>query len=85
MLDFRIIHDGKHWIADKGALVARGRTLEELDRNLAEILAGPAGRRFGVGDAKEIDVRMTFDNVTIPEWMRQYSNHYFNRIVTLSL
>ncbi len=81
MLDFRIIHDGTHWIADKGTLVVRGRTLEELDRSLAAVV----GEHFDVGDAAEIDVRMTFDNVTIPEWMRQYSNHYFNRIVTLSL
>jgi hypothetical protein len=81
MLDFRIIHDGKHWIAERDGCAARGRTLAELDSALAEVV----GRHFDLEGQTEVDVRMTFDNVTIPEWIRQYANHYFNRVVTLSL
>lgn len=81
MLDFRIIHDGKHWIAERGDCAARGRTLAELDSALAEAV----GRHFDLEGQTEVDVRMTFDNAIIPEWIRQYSNHYFNRVVTLSL
>lgn len=81
MLEFRIIHDGAHWIAERGDLVARGRTIEDLD----SALAGCIKERMNLGDAATVDVRMTFDNTVIPEWIRQYSNHYFNRVVTLSL
>jgi len=26
---------------------------------------------------------MYFDNSTIPQWIRQYAQHYFNRIVEI--
>lgn len=81
MLDFRLTHDGLHWKADRGDMEARGETLRALDRALAaELKKGDLAR----GQDK-IQVRMTFDSSTIPEWIRQYASHYFNRIVTLNL
>ncbi len=71
-------HDGINWLVDGGSLQARGRTLEELDAAVAERLRDrvPAG-----GEAK---VFMTFDNTQIPEWIRQYAQHYFNREITVA-
>ena len=81
MLDFRLVHDGAYWVADDGQVSARGRTLPDLDKALAaQLRAHPERCRDGT-----LDVRMTFDNSVIPQWIRQYSNHYFNRVVTLRL
>lgn len=70
-------HDGRDWVATNDALEARGRTLEELDAAVAECLHGvvPGGGRASV--------LMTFDNSQIPEWIRQYGQHYFNREITV--
>jgi hypothetical protein len=80
MLELRLIHDGEFWIAENVELRVTGATLPALDRELARVL----GRGRHRGEA-EIEVRMTFDNSVIPQWIRQYSNHYFNRVVSLNL
>lgn len=81
MIDFRLIHDGQHWVADHPTVSARGHTMAELDRNLARAMRALPDQY----DASPVKVRMTFDQAVIPQWMRQYSNHYFNRIVELDL
>ncbi len=79
MFDFRLVHDGAYWVADDGQVSARGRTLPALDTALAAQLRCHPERYRGA----PLEVRMTFDNSVIPQWIRQYSNHYFNRVVTL--
>jgi len=76
MVECVLRHEGGDWVAS-GGLEARGRTLEELDAAVAARLSGtiPQGE-----DAK---VFMTFDNSQIPEWIRQYTQHYFNREITV--
>ncbi len=81
MVDFRLVHDGTDWIADDGQVSVRAQTLPALDLALAALLRKNRSRYPG----PTLDVRMTFDHSVIPQWMRQYSNHYFNRVVTLSL
>ncbi len=81
MLDLRLIHDGKRWIAENGDVRAEADTLANLDLELARAFRDKG--EGGGGD--ELYVRMTFDNGVIPQWIRQYSNHYFNRIVRLDL
>jgi hypothetical protein len=79
VLDFRIVHDGSFWVAENESFTARGRTLEELDRELlSAIRHGPC-----VEDSEQLQIRMTFDGSSLPEWIRQYSSHYFNRVVTV--
>ena len=81
MLEFRLFHDGDVWVAERGTLRASGETLEALDRALETRLQTLEGL---AGSGKQ-RVRMTFDNKTIPQWIRQYSNHYFNRVVIINL
>jgi hypothetical protein len=80
VLDFRIVHDGSLWVAENGSLAARGRTLEELDRELLSAIR--KNRR--IEDGEQLQIRMTFDGSSLPEWIRQYSSHYFNRVVTVT-
>ena len=76
-IDFTIVHRGNKWQAYNEFLQASADTLEELDQNIKTILA--KDERIKKGD--KVKLFMAFDNSTIPEWIRQYSQHYFNRIV----
>lgn len=71
MIEASLTHDGGVWVARSGSWTARGRTLAELDRAVAGILR------------KRATVRMHFDCAAFPAWIRQYSQHYFNRLVTI--
>lgn len=33
-----LVHDGKEWIAKNGEIVAKGKTLDELDENIWNVL-----------------------------------------------
>jgi len=81
MIELRLIHDGDFWIAGNGVWSARGRTLELLDDEVRSIVK----KEHPGGDTKDLSVRMTFDNSTIPQWIRQYANHYFNRVISVDL
>ncbi len=81
MIELSLIHDGKLWIAKNEDFSAKAGSLPELDREISTLLK----QTPIAGKPKSVKVRMTFDNSVIPEWIRQYSNHYFNRIVTLDL
>ncbi len=80
-LELVLAHDGTEWIARNGSVVARGRTLSELDRELERILAASGKYRRGT----RVLVLMGFDNSTIPTWIRQYAAHYFNRYVSIEV
>lgn len=76
MMILKLKYDGV-WIAS-GKVSAKGESLEELDRNLAEEL-----RKIGLEG--RVEVLMKFDISTIPDWMRQFHQHYFNRKVVFDL
>jgi len=77
VIELIITHDGKNWIAGNDALYAEAPTLEKLDNELQKLVKKKGYLKKG----KKLDMFMAFDNSTIPVWMRQYAQHYFNRIV----
>jgi len=77
MIELIVSHDGKNWIARSDLLSAEAPTLEELDNKLRKMVKEKGYLEPG----KSLDLFMAFDNSTIPLWMRQYSQHYFNRII----
>jgi hypothetical protein len=81
MIEASLVHDGRFWIAWNDSWTVREETLEELDRAVARVVRDVEGP--GVG--RQVTVRMTFDRSVIPEWIRQYSQHYFNRLVTVEV
>ena len=77
MIELIIRHNGKNWVATGIKLSAEAPTLEELDNKLRELV-----RQKGyLKENEKVDLFMAFDNSVIPQWIRQYSQHYFNRII----
>lgn len=72
-------HDGTNWKVSTGDFRVTAPSLDELDRKLEKKLAPRLLRE------KRLNVLMTSNNDMIPEWMRPYMNHYFNRILELPL
>ena len=79
MIELIVTHDGKNWIARNDVLCAEAPTLEKLDNELKKLVK----EKGYFEKSKKLDLFMAFDNSTIPRWMRQYSQHYFNRIIRL--
>ena len=80
MLEFVLTHDGLNWIAKCNHITAKADTLEHLDQRIAHLIKEQ--QLIQSGEKKKI--RYLFDNSTIPQWIRQYSNHYFNRIIEVA-
>ena len=76
-IDLTIHHDGQQWIARNAQLTVSGRTIEELDTAVEQGLR----QKGALPDGRTARVFMAFDNATIPQWIRQYAQHYFNRII----
>mgnify|MGYP004746620879 CR=1 FL=1 len=76
-MEFSIHHDGRNWVASCGEFTVAAASLDELDR-MVESELDKRGRLAREGETR---VRMCFDTRTIPEWIRQYAQHYFNRVV----
>jgi len=78
MIEMVLGHDGKYWILSNDTLTISAESLDELDVKLESALK-PQWME------EPIEVFMTSDNEMIPDWIRPYMNHYFNRILELPL
>ncbi len=78
-MDFIITHDGRDWVIENDSLRLASPTLDQLDMKLGDIMRA----RGLVKKGETAKVFMGFDNSTIPEWMRPFSQHYFNRVVEI--
>ncbi len=77
MVEVIITHDGNNWIARNEILSVAAETLEILDAELRKLIK----QKIYCKTNEKMRVLMTFDNSTFPQWMRQYAQHYFNRII----
>ena len=80
-VEFDLIHDGQQWVANNGHWQAAGESLHDLDEDVKRVLS--ASGQFPSGS--RVVVFMGFDFDTIPTWLRQYHDHYFNRLVAVDL
>lgn len=79
--EMSIVHDGINWVAKNDDMEISAATLEELDDLLRSTMKEKGLLKHG--ECK--DVYMFSNNaVMIPQWMRPYSQHYFNRIVKVT-
>lgn len=76
-MECTIWHDGRNWVASHEGDTVSAPSLEELDREVEGLLRQKGMLKKG----ERAEVFMAFDNSTIPQWIRQYSQHYFNRVV----
>jgi hypothetical protein len=79
MFELILTHNGKNWIARNEMLTVSAPTLEELDAKIKASIR----KKDLLKKRNTIDVMMYFDNSIIPQWMRQYAQHYFNRIIQI--
>jgi hypothetical protein len=77
--NYIIKHDGKCWVIENEHSTISAPTLEELDSKLRDYMKENGLLKKG----EKAEVFMAFDNSTIPQWIRQYAQHYFNRIVAI--
>ena len=78
-MDFVIYHDGKNWCLTNDRLTLSGPTIASLDAELIRIMREDGTVK--TGERKK--VRMLFDNSTLPPVIRQYAQHYFNRVLEI--
>ena len=78
-MEFIIHHNGKNWCLKNERFSFSAPTMDDLDQKLTAKL-----RENGLikkGERRKIF--MAYDNSTIPPVIRQYANHYFNRIIEI--
>jgi len=78
-IEMMLDHDGQDWIVSGGDLRIAAKELDDIDRQLETALQPRLAKD------KRIDVIMTSNDEMIPEWMRPFMNHYFNRHLELPL
>ena len=74
-----IHHDGVNWCLTHERLTLSSPTLTALDASLARAMR--ENSMIEEGERKKIFMR--FDNSTLPQVIRQYAQHYFNRVVEI--
>lgn len=72
-----LTHDGKNWIFRFDEYSVCAPTLEKLDAKICELIKNNPKYQ----NVKK--VVMCFDIYTLPQWIRQYMQHYFDRILIL--
>lgn len=78
-IELSIRHTGQNWLVENESLSVSAPTLDELDRHLKLLLK----EKKLIKDGEKARVFMVYDNSTIPQWIRQYAQHYFNRILEI--
>jgi len=78
-IELSMRHTGQDWLVENESLSVSAPTIDELDRQLKVLLKEKLLLQEGV----KVRVFMVYDNSTIPQWIRQYAQHYFNRILEI--
>ncbi len=77
-IEMQLGHDGSNWILSGEGIRLTATELDELDRELETALQPQ-------WEKEALEIFITSNNDMIPEWIRPYMDHYFNRILELPL
>ncbi len=77
-IEMQLGHDGSNWILQGENIHLAASELDELDRELEAVLKPQ-------WEKEPLEVFFKSNNDMIPEWIRPYMDHYFNRILELPL
>lgn len=78
-MDFVIYHDGRNWCLANDQLRVFAPAIDALDAELTRVMRQQG--HIKAGERKK--VRMLYDYSTLPPVIRQYAQHYFNRVVEI--
>ncbi len=78
-MDFVLHHDGANWCLHNEQFSLSAPSMALLDADLRRMLQDRGLLRSG----ERKRVRMMFDNSTLPQVIRQYAQHYFNRVLEI--
>jgi hypothetical protein len=78
-IELSICHTGQNWLVQNESISISAPTLDELDHQIKLLLKEKELIKAG----EKTRVFMVYDNSTIPQWIRQYAQHYFNRILEI--
>lgn len=79
-MDFVLHHDGANWCLKNEQLSLEASSIDLLDVDLRQTMRDRGLIRSG----EKKKVRMLFDNSTLPPVIRQYAQHYFNRVLEIT-
>ncbi len=80
-IDIPLSFDGTHWIADFNENLFRASDLTLLEKDISEEIRHiPSYTHQPV-----VNIRLVFDNDSLPGWLRQYHTHYFNYLLMVRL
>ncbi len=78
-MDLTLSYRGNKWIAHNDKMSFSGTTLDDLDDKIKTFVV-----KSGLLKNKNMyKVKMYFNNAEIPAWIRQYAQHYFNRVLII--
>ncbi len=77
-IEMQLGHDGSNWILSGESISLSAPELDDLDRKLEAALKPE-------WEKEPLEVFFKSNNDMIPEWIRPYMDHYFNRILELPL
>lgn len=69
---------GARWVASGEGFTVEAAAISEIDEAIRREIIGSG--RFPAGT--EIEVFLACDRGVIPDWMRPYHSHYFNRTIS---
>ncbi len=78
-IELTIRHTGQDWLVENELLCLSAPTIDELDQQIKKLLK----EKNLLKEGSKTRVFMFYDNSTIPQWIRQYAQHYFNRILEI--
>lgn len=80
LIEMTLGHDGRDWVLSNEDLVVSAQSLDELDKKLEKALQNR------LQEEQSLEVHMMSNNdEMIPEWIKPYMDHYFNRVLELPL
>ncbi len=80
-MELSLEHNGKKWVAQNQQIHIEAEELTDLDIQVKEAVI----QQNLYPKGSKVTVYMNFNQAVIPEWIRQYANHYFNRKITFTI
>lgn len=80
-IDIPLSFDGTHWVAGFNENLFRASDLTQLEKDISEAIRHIPGYT----DKPIVNIRLVFDNDSLPGWLRQYHTHYFNYLLIVRL